>query len=109
MTNHETIDKYAIFATGGKQYQAVEGKTLGIEKLEGEAGDTVEFDTVLFRKTGSGQFEIGKPYLATKITGVILKHTKGPKVVVFKFQRRKKVRRKIGHRQWITVVRFSQV
>lgn len=109
MEKRETFDKYAIFTTGGKQYQAVEGKTLGIEKLEGEAGDKVEFKEVLFRKAAPGQFEIGKPILETPIKASIVKQTQGPKVVSFRFKRRKKVRVKRGHRQPITVVRFESV
>ncbi|MDP3889152.1 MAG: 50S ribosomal protein L21, partial [bacterium] len=61
----EIQERYAIFQTGGKQYQAVEGKTIAVEKLEGEAGDTLEFKEVLFRKTAEGTFEFGKPYLTT--------------------------------------------
>ncbi len=102
-------EQYAIFQTGGKQYQAIQGKTVAIEKLEGEAGDTVEFKEVLFRKTGADTFEVGQPTLETPIKATIVKHDKGPKLVVFKFKRRKKVRVKKGHRQPITVVRIESI
>ena len=52
-----TFEKYAIFQTGGKQYQAIPGKTVAIEKLDANVGDTVEFSEVLFRKSGKGAFE----------------------------------------------------
>ncbi len=102
------IEHYAIFETGGKQYQALEGKTVGIEKLDGDAGTSVTFDRVLLRKTGAG-LEIGKPYLSTPIKASIVKHLRGPKLIVFKFKRRKKAMRKQGHRQAITVVRIEAI
>lgn len=110
MEQVKTFDKYAIFQTGGKQYQAVEGKTLAIEKIEGEPGDIVEFDKVLLRRLGKEQVEIGQPLLeGSKIRCSIIKQIKGPKVIVFRFKRRKKVRVKRGHRQSYTVVRIEAV
>jgi len=105
----EQIKKYAIFKTGGKQYQAIEGKTIAIEKIEGESGTPLEFTEVLFRKTDDGVFEVGKPLLQTPIKASIVKQMKGPKLIVFRFKRRKKVRVKRGHRQPITVVRIESI
>jgi large subunit ribosomal protein L21 len=103
------FDKYAIFQTGGKQYQALEGKTVGIEKLDADEGSTISFDKVLLRKTGEGKVEIGKPFLKTAVKATVVKHTKGPKLIAFKFKRRKKYKRKQGHRQPITVVRIESI
>ena len=58
--NKPVFEKYAIFQTGGKQYQAIPGKTVAIEKLEGNAGDAVDFTEVLFRKDGDEKFEFGR-------------------------------------------------
>jgi len=102
-----TPEKYVIFKTGGKQYHGIPGKTVAIEKLEGNAGDTVEFKDVLFRKTGTDSFEVGQPMLKEPVKATIVKHDKGPKLIVFKFKRRKKVRVKKGHRQPLTVVRIE--
>lgn len=99
--------RFVIFATGGKQVQGIEGKTIAIEKIEGEPGSIVEFTEVLFRKTDEGQFEFGQPYVSTTVRASIVKHMKGPKLIVFKFKRRKKVRVKKGHRQPITVIRIE--
>jgi large subunit ribosomal protein L21 len=104
-----TVDRYAIFQTGGKQYQAIEGKTVAIEKLEGQAGDAITFDQVLFRKEANGQFEIGQPFLSDPIKATIVKQDKGPKVIAFRFKRRHKVRVKRGHRQPMTVVRIESI
>ena len=103
-----SADKYAIIQTGGKQYQAVEGVTVAIEKLEGEIGSAVEFTDVLLRSTEKG-IEIGTPFLTGAVKASIVRQTKGPKVIAFKFGRRKKIRVKKGHRQPITVVRIESI
>ncbi len=103
------FDRYAIFQTGGKQYQALENKTIAIEQIDAEEGATVEFNEVLLRKLGSGQIEVGQPYLSTPLKATVVKHTKGPKLIVFKFKRRKKHMRKQGHRQPLTVIRITSL
>ena len=103
------FDRFAIFQSGGKQYQAIEGKTIALEKLEGKPGDTIELDKVLLRKLGDDDVQIGQPYLEGTIKASIVKHLKGPKLIVFKFKRRKKSRVKKGHRQPITVVRIEAI
>ena len=103
-----TFSRYAIFQTGGKQYQGIEGKTVAIEKLpHAQAGQTVEFDEVLLIKKADGDVKIGQPYLSTPVKATVVKHMKGPKLVVFKFKRRKKSRVKRGHRQPMTIVRIE--
>lgn len=103
------FETYAIIQTGGKQYQAIPGRTIAIEKIEGEAGTSLQFSDVLFRKTGNGTFEFGQPYLKSPVKASIVKQTKGDKIIVFKFKRRKKYRLKRGHRQQLTVVRIEAI
>lgn len=104
------FEQYAIIQTGGKQYQAIPGRTIAIEKLEGEDGSAVQFAEVLFRKTGEGKFEFGQPFLKNvTVKASIIKQTKGPKIIIFKFKRRKKYRLKRGHRQPLTVVRIEAI
>jgi len=105
-----SFDQYAIFQVGTKQYQAIPGKTVAIEKCDGDAGSKLSFAEVLFRKTGDNKFEFGKPFIkGATVTASIVKQDKDPKVIVFKFQRRKKVRTKAGHRQPITVIRIEKI
>lgn len=104
-----TFERYAIFQQGTKQYQAIEGKTVAIEKLAAQPGDQVLFDEVLLRKTKEGAVEIGQPFLDTPLKAVVVKHDRGPKVIAFTFKRRKKVRVKKGHRQEFTVVRIESI
>jgi large subunit ribosomal protein L21 len=101
--------RYAIFQSGGKQYQAIEGQTVALEKLEGNAGDSVEFKDVLFRKLDEKEMEIGQPLLEGPIKASIVKQMRGPKLTIFRFKRRKKSRVKKGHRQPQTVVRIESI
>lgn len=107
--NQPVFNRYAIIQTGGKQYQALEGKTLAIEKLDAKVGDSVTFDDVLLRKTAEGEIVIGTPFVKTPVKAVVLKHDKDKKLVVFKFKRRKMSRVKRGHRQQFTVVRIESI
>ena len=109
METTQIFDKFAIFATGGKQYQAIVGKTVAIEKIEGEAGTQLDFAEVLFRKTADGAYEVGQPFLSTPVKASIVKQMRGPKLTVFRFRRRQKVRVKRGHRQPITVIRIEAI
>ena len=109
MAREVVFDRYAIFQTGGKQYQALEGKTVAIEKLEGEVGAQVVFDEVLLRKESADKVEVGQPFLKKAVTGSIVKHMKAPKIIVFKFKRRKSYKRKLGHRQPVTIIRIESI
>jgi large subunit ribosomal protein L21 len=100
---------YAIFKTGGKQYRAEAGATLRIPSIEGEPGSTVVFDDVLLSSKGDS-VKTGTPMLSgAKVTGEIVKHGKGDKIVVFKFKRRKNYARKQGHRQGFTEVKIKSI
>lgn len=104
------FEQYAIFQTGGKQYQAIPGKTISVEKINGDAGAAISFAEVLFRKQADGKFEFGKPFVGgAAVKASIIKQMKSPKVIVFKFKRRKKHRLKHGHRQPQTVIRVESI
>ena len=108
--NKIVFDKYAIFQTGGKQYQAIPGKTIAIEKIKGNAGAEINFSDVLFRKVGEKKYEFGRPFIeGFAVKANIVKQMRAPKVIIFRFKRRKKSRVKKGHRQPITVVRIEEV
>lgn len=109
MAEETQFGRYAIFQSGGKQYQAIEGKTVELEKLEGNAGDTVEFTDVFFRKLDGKTMEVGQPTLEGSVKASIVKQMRGPKLTIFRFKRRKKSRVKKGHRQPKTVVRIESI
>ena len=100
---------YAVIKTGGKQVRVDKGATVLVEKIEGDAGKKVEFDQVLLVADGE-EVSLGKPVLAgAKVTGEIIAQEKGPKLVVFKFRRRKNYRRKTGHRQKYTSIKITGI
>lgn len=99
---------YAVIRTGGKQYRVSEGQTLRVEKLPGSAGDTITFSDVLL--VGGDTPKVGKPLVAgASVSAQIKGQGKGPKIVVFKFRRRKNYRRKTGHRQPFTELTITGI
>jgi len=106
----QVAQQYVVFQTGGKQYQAIPGKTLAIEKIEGEPGAVLSFNEVLLRKTGEDAVEIGTPYVpGAVLKASIVKQMRGDKLVIFRHKRRKKSRVRKGHRQPITVIRIESI
>jgi len=101
--------KYAVVRTGGKQYRVSEGDVVKIEKLDGQVGDKISLDDVLFIG-GNGEVKIGTPKLAgAQVTGEILKQGKAKKILVFKKKRRKSYSRQRGHRQHQTILRITDI
>ncbi len=100
---------YAIIRTGGKQYRAEPGKTIRIPSLEGDEGSEITFNDVLLGADGD-KITSGAPTLSgAKVTGSIVRHGKGDKIVVFKMKRRKNYAKKQGHRQKFTEVRITDI
>jgi large subunit ribosomal protein L21 len=100
---------YAIIKTGGKQFRVESGRTYKIPSLVGEAGGQIEFNEVLLGSDGSN-VKTGVPTLSgAKVTGEIVRHGRGEKIVVFKMKRRKNYARKRGHRQGFTEVRINDI
>lgn len=100
---------YAVIKTGGKQYKVAENEILEIEKIEAKAGDVVKFDQVLALGTEKG-VELGAPTVkGATVSAEVIDQAKDDKVIIFKKQRRQNHRRKNGHRQEITIVRFIDV
>ena len=100
---------YAVVASGGKQYRVQEGETIRVEKLNGGVGDAVTFDKVLLLVDGD-DVKVGSPNLENiHVQGHIVEQGKGQKVIVFKYKRRKRFRRKQGHRQLFTLVKIDRI
>ena len=100
---------YAVIATGGKQYSVSEGTVLRVEKLEAEAGSTVEFGQVLVVGEGA-EVAVGAPYVAgARVTATVQAHGKGDKVRIVKFRRRKHYLRQKGHRQPYTEIKVTGI
>ena len=96
---------FAVVRTGGKQYRVSAGDKIAVEKLAGEAGDTIELGDVLLAGDGGDMKDAAK----IKVAAEIIAQAKSEKVTVFKKRRRHNYRRKAGHRQQMTLLRIVQV
>ncbi|KRA82819.1 50S ribosomal protein L21 [Altererythrobacter sp. Root672] len=96
---------FAVVRTGGKQYRVAPGDKIAVEKLAGEAGDTITLGDVLLAGEGSDIKDAAK----VKVSAEIIAQAKSEKVVVFKKRRRHNYRRKAGHRQQMTLLRIVAV
>lgn len=100
---------YAIFESGGKQHRVSPGDRVRLEKLEGEPGQKVTFEQVLFASDEGGA-KIGQPHLpGAAVEAEISLQGRGDKLLVFKRKRRKGFHKKIGHRQPFTEVKITDI
>ena len=94
---------FAIIKTGGKQYKVQKGETLTVEKLD--ADKEVVFEEVLM----AGD-KVGTPFVAgAKVKAEVVDQIRDDKVIVFKKKRRQNYRRKQGHRQYLTVIKITDI
>ncbi len=96
---------FAVVRTGGKQYRVAPGDKIAVEKLAGEAGETITLGDVLLAGEGG---ELKQPGEVT-VSAEIIAQAKSEKVIVFKKRRRHNYRRKAGHRQQMTLLRIVAV
>ena len=100
---------FAVVKTGGKQYKVASGDVIKVEKLDAEAGATVEIDQVLM-VGDDANLTVGAPLVAgAYVAFEVLDQRKGPKITIFKKKRRKNHRRTRGHRQNLTVLRVTGI
>lgn len=98
---------YAIFANGNKQYKAAVGETVKLEKLNAEAGSTVEFPVIL--TADEKGIQAGAEVENVKVTCEVLSHGKDKKIIVFKYKAKKNERKKQGHRQPYSLVKITAI
>ncbi|MDF8332540.1 50S ribosomal protein L21 [Novosphingobium cyanobacteriorum] len=96
---------FAIVRTGGKQYRVAAGDKIAVEKLAGEAGETITLGDVLLAGNDGELADASK----VTVSAEIIAQAKSEKVVVFKKRRRHNYRRKNGHRQQMTLLRIVSV
>ena len=94
--------RFAIIESGGKQYRAVEGATIEVDRLPVEAGKKLDLDRILLMADGD-EVLVGTPTVSDiLVKAMVVDHIKGPKVVRFKYRPKKRIRVKGGHRQQYT-------
>ena len=100
---------FAIIETGGKQYKVSPGQKLKVEKLEAEAGSSLNLDKVLLVSDGES-VQIGVPYVeGAKVEVKVLDQARHKKKIVFKYHSKTRYRKKKGHRQYYTELEVVSV
>lgn len=100
---------YAVIFTGGKQYKVKKGEVLKIEKLDQELNDQVVFDKVLLLGD-EAEVKVGSPYLEkAKVLAEIVGQERAPKIHIIKFKRRKHHMKQMGHRQYLTKIKITDI
>src|SRR3990172_2291373 len=101
--------RYAIVTSGGKQYAAREGQSLEVDRLDSAAGQSIEFSDVVLAADG-GQVMVGAPSVTgARVQGTVQGQVRGEKIIVFRYQPKKRRRRKLGHRQTYTRVLIERI
>ena len=100
---------YALVEIKGKQYKVEKGSLIKVDLLGEEAGNKVEFETVLMLSDDKGP-KIGKPYVkGAKVTATVGETVKGTKINVLKFKKRKGYHRNQGHRQKYSLLKVNEI
>ena len=100
---------YAIVENGGKQYKAVPGMTLEVDRLQVEEGSQIDIDQVLLLSI-EDDITVGTPVVAgATVKATVVEHFKGKKILVFKYKSGNNYRRKQGHRQQYTRLQIDEI
>lgn len=99
---------YAVIQSGGKQYRVAEKDTVTVEHISANAGEMVEISKVLMVADGD-KISFGKAASSAKVTAKVLAQTRGKKLLVAKFKRRKGYFNRVGHRQSLTTLSIEKI
>ncbi len=100
---------FAVIKSGGKQYKVAKDDVIRVEKLDAEAGASVDFNEVLLVGDDKGQ-TVGAPLVdGASVAATVLEQMRDRKIIIFKKKRRQNYRRKNGHRQHLTVLRIDEI
>ena len=101
---------FAVIQTGGKQYKVAKNDVVAVERLDGDAGNAIDLDSVLMLGGGDAGTTVGAPFVeGATVHAEVLEQTRGPKINWFKKRRRKNSRRFGGHKQHQTILRITDI
>jgi large subunit ribosomal protein L21 len=103
----EITMSYAIIQSGGKQFRVSEGEVVRVPSLSAEVGDSVDFETLIH--SGDDGVQVGAPALDGRVSGTVVEHGRGKKIIVFKMKRSKQYKKTHGHRQNYTAVKIESL
>jgi large subunit ribosomal protein L21 len=100
---------YAVIVSGGKQYRVKKGQILKLEKLEEESGANLKFDKILMISDGEN-IQLGAPYLSGfTVMAEVISQGRDKKIRIIKMKRRKHHMKRMGHRQYYTEVKITDI
>lgn len=100
---------YAVFVTGGRQFRAVPGEVVRVEKLDAEPGASIDIEQVLMIGDGD-KVTIGTPVVpGARVSARVRGHGRADKISIVKFRRRKHHRKQMGHRQHYTEIEITGI
>ncbi|RZM82685.1 50S ribosomal protein L21 [Leptolyngbya iicbica] len=100
---------YAIIEASGKQFRVEPGRYYDFDRMAVDEDGTVEIDQVLL-VSHDGETMVGQPHVeGASISGTVMRHLRGPKLIVYKMKPKKKTRKKRGHRQELTRLMIDSI
>jgi large subunit ribosomal protein L21 len=103
------MNKFAVVKYRNEQYLVEEGKTYEMNRIEAQEGDKITFDEILLKVEGD-KVEIGQPTIKdAKVEGEVAEHTRGEKVIKMTYKAKTRERKKVGHRQDLTVIKINKI
>lgn len=99
--------KIAVIKTGGKQHKVSQGQEIKIEKIDGQAGEILKFQTLMVAE--EEKVQLGQPVLGELVEGKILEQGKNKKISVIKFKNKTRYKRNVGHRQPYTKILIEKI
>lgn len=98
---------YAIVKAGGRQEKVSVGSIVVMNRIDGEAGDSVEFEPIMV--VDGDKVTTSADGISAKVTGEIVSDEKGPKISIVKYKNKTGYRKRMGHRQKLTRVRITSI
>ena len=102
---------YAVFEHNAKQYKVSKGDLIKLPRQKGlKKEDSIKFDKILFIKSENGDLQVGSPLVTgSSVEATVIEQIRDKKILVFKKKRRHNYRRKIGHRQDLTLIKITNI
>ena len=102
---------YAVFEHNDKQYKVSKGDFIKLPRQKSlKKEDSIKFDKILFIKSENGDLQVGSPLVTgSSVEATVIEQIRDKKIIVFKKKRRHNYRRKIGHRQYLTLIKITNI
>jgi large subunit ribosomal protein L21 len=108
-SEEKSNNMFAVIKSGGRQYKVSAGDRLEVNRMKVEIGKQVQLSEVVLISDGDTTM-VGSPLVENAmVLATATAHTRGKKVIVFKYKSKKRYRHKRGHRQELTVFTIDDI